>query len=90
MLILARKKNQSLRIGDNIIITVVDVQGDQIRLGINAPQDVKILRQELYDAVKDSNQQAAKTAHQVDVFAVLKKVKQIKQEETGSNNEQTT
>jgi len=86
MLILARKKNQSVRIGDSIIITVVDVQGDQIRLGINAPQDVKILRQELYDAVKDSNKQAAKAAHQVDVSAVLNQIKQLKEEETGSKN----
>lgn len=86
MLILARKKNQSLRIGDDIVITVVDVQGDQIRLGINAPQDVKILRQELYDAVKDSNRQAAQAAHQVDVAAMLKQVKQLKEEETGSKN----
>ena len=81
MLILARKKNQSLRIGDNIIITVADVQGEQVRLGISAPKDIQILRQELYDAVQDSNKQAAKAIQNVDMSNLLNQVKQLKQEE---------
>jgi carbon storage regulator len=81
MLILARKKNQSLRIGDNIIITVLDVQGDQVRLGIDAPKDIQILRQELYDAVKDSNQQAAKAVPKDDVGGLLNQVKRMQKKE---------
>jgi carbon storage regulator len=75
MLILTRKKNETIRIGDDILITIVDVQGDQVRLGITAPRDVSILRQELYEAVKDSNTRAALTVQNVDVLSLLKKCK---------------
>lgn len=74
MLILTRKKNETLRIGDDILVTIVDVQGDQVRLGITAPRDVSILRQELYEAVRDSNTQAALTVQNVDVLSLLKKM----------------
>lgn len=74
MLILTRKKNETLRIGDDILITIVDIQGDQVRLGITAPRDVPILRQELYEAVRDSNTSAALTVQNVDVLSLLKKM----------------
>ncbi len=74
MLILTRKKNEILRIGDDILLTIVDVQGDQVRLGITAPRNVQILRQELYEAVRDSNTQAAQTVQNVEVLALLRKV----------------
>lgn len=74
MLILTRKKNETLRIGDDILVTIVDVQGDQVRLGITAPRDVSILRQELYEAVRNSNTQAAQTVQNINVLALLKKV----------------
>jgi carbon storage regulator len=74
MLILSRKKNEILRIGDDILLTIVDVQGDQVRLGITAPRNVQILRQELYEAVRDSNTQAAQTVQNVEVLAFLKRV----------------
>ncbi len=48
MLVLTRKKNESIVIGDNIEITVVDIQGDQVRIGINAPKNVSIHRKEIY------------------------------------------
>ncbi|MFN2539974.1 MAG: carbon storage regulator CsrA [Mycobacteriales bacterium] len=47
MLVLTRRKNQSIVIGDNIIVTVLEVKGDQIRLGITAPRDVQVYREEL-------------------------------------------
>jgi carbon storage regulator len=75
MLILSRKKNEILRIGDDILLTIVDIQGDQVRLGITAPRDVQILRQELYEAVRDSNAQAAQTVQNVEGLAFLKKIK---------------
>lgn len=52
MLVLSRKINQSIVIGDNIEIMLVDIRGDQIKLGINAPKSVKIFRKEVYEEVK--------------------------------------
>jgi carbon storage regulator len=58
MLVLTRRKNQSIVIGDDIIITVLDVKGDQIRLGITAPRNVQVYREELLAALKDANTSA--------------------------------
>lgn len=52
MLVLSRKKDESIVIGENIIITIVDVRGDKVRLGIDAPASVPVHRQEIYDALK--------------------------------------
>ena len=52
MLVLSRKKNESIIINDNIVITVVDIRGDKVRLGIEAPKDVPVHRREVYDAIK--------------------------------------
>jgi carbon storage regulator len=51
MLVLSRKKNESIVINDNVIITVVDVRGDKVRLGIEAPRDVSVHRQEVLEAI---------------------------------------
>lgn len=58
MLVLSRKKGQSIIIGDNIEITVVEIQGDTVRIGINAPREVAIHRQEVFDQIAAENQQA--------------------------------
>jgi carbon storage regulator len=58
MLVLTRRKNQSIIIGDGIIVTVLDVKGDQIRLGITAPRDVQVYREELLTALTDANTSA--------------------------------
>jgi len=58
MLVLSRARNERIRIGDNIIITVVDVHGDKVRLGFSAPPDVKIHREEVYWALKDDERLA--------------------------------
>lgn len=60
MLILARKTNESIIIGDKIEISIVDIRGDQVKLGIKAPKDVKIFRQEVYQAIQEENLAAAK------------------------------
>ena len=62
MLILSRKKDESIVIGDNIIISIVDIKGDQVKLGINAPHDVKVFRQEVYAAIQEENKAAASTS----------------------------
>ena len=59
MLILTRKSGEGLVIGDGIRITVVEIRGKQIRLGIEAPADVVILREEVYQRVREQNVQAA-------------------------------
>lgn len=62
MLILARRLNETIVIGDTIRISVVDIKGDQIKLGIEAPGNVKVYRQEVYDAIQEENREAAKSA----------------------------
>ncbi len=51
MLVLSRHRDESVRIGDDVVVTVVDVRGDKVRLGISAPSDVPVHRQEVYDAI---------------------------------------
>ena len=60
MLVLTRKKDQTLVIGDNVEITVLDIQGDQIRFGINAPKNVKVYRKEIYLEIQQENINAAR------------------------------
>lgn len=52
MLVLSRKKDERIVIGDNISIMVVEIRGDKVRLGIEAPRDVSVHRSEVYDAIK--------------------------------------
>ena len=59
MLVLTRKPGERLMIGDNIVLTVVEVKGDNIRIGIDAPREVKVYRGEIYDAIVAENRQAA-------------------------------
>lgn len=62
MLILARRINESIVIGDDIRVSVVDIKGDQIKLGIEAPRHVKVYRHEVYEAIQDENREAARSA----------------------------
>ena len=59
MLVLSRQKDQTIMIGDNIEITVVDIRGDKVRLGITAPSEIPVHRKEVYDAIKQENREAA-------------------------------
>ena len=58
MLVLSRKRNESIVIDDHIVITVVEVRGDKVRLGIEAPREVPIHRSEVYEAIRLEQQQA--------------------------------
>ena len=52
MLVLIRQKDESIMIGDDVEITIIDVRGDKVRLGITAPKNVSVHRREIYDAIK--------------------------------------
>lgn len=56
MLVLSRKKNESIVIDDNIVVTVVEVRGDKVRLGIQAPKEVPIHRSEIHEAIRNEQQ----------------------------------
>ena len=62
MLILSRKINEKVVIGDDITISIVEIRGDQVRIGIDAPKKVKVFRQEVYDAIKAENKAASNSA----------------------------
>ena len=59
MLVLSRQRDETIMIGDDVEITIVDIRGDKVRLGINAPRHIQVHRKEVYDAIKRENQQAA-------------------------------
>jgi carbon storage regulator len=60
MLVLSRHRDESIMIGDDVVVTIVDIRGDKVRLGINAPQDIPVHRQEVYEAIKRENEKAAR------------------------------
>lgn len=59
MLILARKVNERIVIGDNVQVSVVDIKGDQVKIGIEAPTSVKVYRYEVFEAIQEQNREAA-------------------------------
>ncbi len=60
MLVLSRHRDESIMIGDNVMITIVDIRGDKVRLGIDAPTEIPVHRQEVYDAIKRENEKASR------------------------------
>ena len=60
MLVLSRHQDESIMIGDNIKLTIVGIRGDKVRIGIDAPQEVPVHRQEIYEAIKRENEKAAR------------------------------
>jgi len=75
MLVLARKLDESIVIGDNIIVKVISVEKGVVKLGIDAPSDISIVRNELIEDVKDSNIAAAKEASTQDLNVLSKLLK---------------
>ncbi|MFP4483429.1 MAG: carbon storage regulator CsrA [Spirochaetaceae bacterium] len=62
MLILARRMNERIIIDDNIEVAVLDIKGDQVKIGIRAPKNVKVYRQEVFEAIQAENRRAAETS----------------------------
>ena len=72
MLVLSRQKNQTIMIGDLIEISIVDVRGDKVRLGITAPVSIPVHRKEVYEAIQAENKAAASVA--VDDVTMLEQI----------------
>ena len=72
MLVLTRKKGQSIMLGDEIEISIVEVNGDAVRIGIKAPKELTIYRREIYEAIQEENIRAAKAA--AELAAKLKNI----------------
>jgi len=68
MLILSRKTNEKIMIGDDISVSIIEIRGDQVRIGVDAPKTVKVFRQEVFDAIKAENKAAALSANVIPVF----------------------
>ncbi|MDR1411065.1 MAG: carbon storage regulator CsrA [Spirochaetaceae bacterium] len=62
MLILSRKVNEKIMIGDDISISIIEIRGEQVRIGVDAPRTVKVFRQEVFDAIKAENKAASESA----------------------------
>lgn len=59
MLVLSRQRDESIIIGDNIVVTLVDIRGDKVRLGIEAPTEIPVHRREVYEAIQRENLRAS-------------------------------
>lgn len=73
LLILTRKKEEAILIGKDIVVKVLDIEGDRVRLGIEAPRELKVLREELYNEVSNENIKALESTKKDidDVFKIL-------------------
>lgn len=67
MLVLSRQKDETIIIGDDIEITVVDIRGDKVRLGVSAPKEISVHRKEVYDAIRRENPKTADLVIEIDL-----------------------
>jgi carbon storage regulator len=73
MLVLTRKVGERVLIGDDIVVTILDVRGDGVRVGIDAPRGIRIQRDEVVQAVSEANQEASEAAATSDPESLIKK-----------------
>lgn len=59
MIVLSRHRGEQLMVGDNVVVTIVDIRGDKVRLGIESPPEMPVHRREVYDAIRRADQQPA-------------------------------
>ena len=75
MLALSRKANESIVIGNDIEVTILEIKGEQVKIGITAPKSVPVYREEVYAQIKDANKEAASDAVQENLKSLFKKNK---------------
>jgi carbon storage regulator len=84
MLVLSRKVNQSIMIGDEIEIVLLETKGDTVKFGIKAPRDVKVFRQEIYLAIKAENEQSSLKASKEQTLEATELLKRALQKKAPS------
>jgi len=72
LLVLTRKSGQSIRIGDDIVVKIIDIDGSQVKIGIEAPKGIPIFREELYEKLKESNIEALKSSKELKAEDLIK------------------
>ena len=88
MLVLSRHRDETIMIGDEIEITVVDIKGDKVRIGINAPRAIQVHRKEVYEAIKRENAEAARVQID-DLSAADQNVERMRRDRNGQRNGQS-
>ncbi|OAB42937.1 carbon storage regulator CsrA [Paenibacillus glacialis] len=78
MLVLSRKKGESIVINDHIEITVLGVEGDTVRIGVSAPKHIDIFRKEVYDSIQEANRDSVSPA-EADIEALMRLVRDSQQ-----------
>ena len=68
MLVLSRQRDETIMIGDDVELTIVDIRGDKVRVGISAPSSVSVHRKEVYEAIRKENEQAAAFQGDLEAF----------------------
>lgn len=91
MLVLTRRTGQAIRVGDDIVIKIVDIDGSQVKIGIEAPKGILIFREELYEKLRESNIEALKTAKELkldDIISPLSPLESLNGKEWQNKGEQ--
>ncbi|MDE7140161.1 MAG: carbon storage regulator CsrA [Treponemataceae bacterium] len=71
MLILSRKVDEKIKIGSDITLTIIEIHGDQVKIGVEAPKNVKVFRQEVYDSIQAQNREAAAGSSSLEALSKL-------------------
>ncbi len=71
MLILSRKVDEKIKIGSDITLTIIEIHGDQVKVGVEAPKNVKVFRQEVYDSIQAQNREAAAGSTSLEALSKL-------------------
>ena len=87
MLVLSRQRDETIIIGDDVEITVVDIRGDKVRLGITAPRSVQVHRKEVYDAIQRENTEASRHVQLGDLAAADRHLRRKDKNRNGSKTD---
>ena len=71
MLILTRKTNEKIKIGNEITLSIIEIKGEQVKIGVEAPKEVKVFRQDVFNAIKNENRAAATSQESISALSDL-------------------